>query len=100
MFKLIKCNTILTNIENEDEQYQTLDDYHTKNKHRGINETLLHIQREYYFPQMKSKITTYINNCDICKITKYDRKPPNIKFEITETPQKPLEILHLDVFHK
>lgn len=65
---------------------------------RGINETLLHLQREYYFPKMKSKITTYINNCDICKITKYDRKPPSIKFKITETPRELLEVLQIDVF--
>jgi hypothetical protein len=45
---------------------------------------------------MKNIITTYINNCGICLQTKYDRHPLKIEYEITETPKRPMEILHID----
>lgn len=47
---------------------------------------------------MKDKITKTLNNCEKCKTLKYDRNPPKLKFQVPETPLKPLEILHLDIY--
>ena len=45
---------------------------------------------------MQASIQKFINNCDICKVVKYDRKLLKIKFNITPTLTKPLEISHVD----
>lgn len=52
-----------------------------------------------YNPHLKERITQFINNCEVCNLEKYDRKPPKIPYKITETPSKPREIIHIDVFY-
>lgn len=47
---------------------------------------------------MKKFITNKINKCEICQTNKYNRNQTPIKFEITETPKKPLEIIHMDIY--
>ena len=47
---------------------------------------------------MKSKITKYINLCALCKKSKYERHPYKIKYKQTDTPKRPLEIVHTDIF--
>ena len=69
-----------------------------KKAHRGINENYAKLKRKYYFPQMRELISNYVNNCEICKTNKYERNPTNVKFKISPTPQKPLEIFHVDTF--
>ena len=41
-----------------------------------------------------------MNNCYICNIEKYDRKPIAQMFRITETPDKPREVKHVDIFYR
>lgn len=52
----------------------------------------------YFYPKLKELIHKYINNCETCNMAKYDRKPSRYKFEISETPSEPNEILHGDLF--
>ena len=47
---------------------------------------------------MRDQVTSYINNCEVCKRAKYDRNPPNIPLMLTETPSRPFQILHADTF--
>lgn len=47
---------------------------------------------------MKEKITKTLDNCEKCKLLKYDRNPPKLQFVLPETPLKPLEILHMDIY--
>lgn len=82
----------------KDEQERIIREYHNKSNHRGITETLTHLKRQYYFPEIKNTITKIINNCETCSELKYDRKKNLTKYEITETPYKPLEILHIDIY--
>lgn len=96
--KLVRCKVILKDVENIDSQEQLIIEYHNQSIHRGINETLLHLKREYYFPKMKEKITRILNNCQICSFNKYERQNTNVKFALTETPKKPLDILHIDIY--
>jgi len=56
------------------------------------------MKRQFYVPNMKSKIAQTINNCDVCHTLKYNRHPPNIKFQVTETSTMPLDILHTDLY--
>lgn len=96
--KLVRCKSIRKDVENIDSQEQLIMEYHNQSVHRGINETVLHLKREYYFPKMKEIITRIINNCQICGFNKYERQNTHLKFALTETPKKPLEILHIDIY--
>lgn len=97
-YKIIRTTKLLKDVLSDDEQDEIIKKYHDF-RHTGINETFTHLRREYYFPNLKSKITYYINNCKLCNENKYDRKPPKQNFELTETPSQPLEIIHMDIFY-
>lgn len=47
---------------------------------------------------MKKDITNYINNCEIYQKAKYARNKPYFPFVETETPNKPFQINHMDIF--
>lgn len=96
--KLIRCMAMLQDITEIDTQEKIIREYHEKSNHRGITETFEHLRRNYYSPDLKNNITRVINNCNICSVNKYERTKQPIKYEITETPGKPLEILHIDVY--
>ena len=69
-----------------------------KNNHRGINETLEQLKRNYYWPSMKTEVNQYINNCQICQTAKYSRKKPYVPLVLTESIGKPFQLIHVDVF--
>lgn len=97
-FKVIRCTKLLEDVESSEDQNKLIQSVHENSNHRGINENTAEIQREFYFPNLKSKISAYINNCDVCQVMKYDRNPPKQIFEVTSTPKHPMDILHLDLF--
>jgi len=47
---------------------------------------------------MRQAISKFTNNCDICQTLKYDRQPQKLKYAITESPPKPLSIVHIDLY--
>lgn len=97
--KLLACNKRVNTIEDFDEQILLMRNYHEgKSNHRGITETLEKLKRNYFWPRMKESLTEFINNCDICQKAKYCRKKPESPLVLTQTPTKPFEILHIDVF--
>lgn len=98
--KMKRYNRLVADILSKDEQLQTIASYHTgKTSHRGMLETYNKLRREYYFPLMKENINDYINQCMICKKTKYERKPIKVKYLQTPTPTKPFEELMIDTLH-
>lgn len=103
-FKNSSMNLILTKVELENvkdylKQQEIIQKYHEgKTNHRGINECYLALSNRYYWPKMKDHITKYINECNICGQSKYDRNPIKQKFCIVPPPSKPFEVLHLDLF--
>ena len=96
--KLVRCNIFLEDVTEKDTQEKIIRDYHKYSNHRGIIETFNHLKRKYYFPNMKHTITSTINSCEICQKQKYDRKREPLKFEVTQTPSMPLEIVHVDIY--
>lgn len=88
----------LNNIELKEEQIMCIKNYHDKN-HNGISETYAHLKTQVYFPNLKNIITNYINKCKICLSAKYERKPYKVPFEGPMLPTKPLQTLHIDIFH-
>lgn len=98
-YKLVLSKLLLTDVTDQDRQKDLIKYHHlTKTCHRGINEAQLALKKLYYWPNMKNDLTEYINNCDICQQTKYDRHPPKIKFALSPTPSQPLESIHIDTF--
>lgn len=95
--QLYKCPKILEDIENNDDKLNTINTYHTgKTNHRGIEETYSKLKERYFWPNMQSDIQNFINECDICRLSKYDRHPLKLKYNITPTASKPFEIIHID----
>jgi len=47
---------------------------------------------------MRQAIAQPINNCDSCQTKKYDRRPNKIIYSLTETPERPMEIVHIDLY--
>lgn len=56
--------------------------------HIEINKLYSEVQRKYYYPRIKDFTQNYINNCEICYQSKYDRNPPKELSKKTPTPSK------------
>lgn len=93
----VRCTKRLTDVYDERDQVTVVKDYHEgKNNHRGIDETYDKIHKLYYWPNQRQFIQEFINKCEICLKTKYDRKPVKPPLNITPTPNKPFEIINVD----
>lgn len=86
-FKIILTQSTLQDIQSEEEQDKIIEETHNR-AHRGIQENHRMI-REFYFPKMKSKVTTYVNLFHICLENKYERRPYRVKFAYTPIPKSP-----------
>ena len=71
--------------------------YHSQT-HNGINETYNHFQKLAYTPNIKKIITNYINECQICLLSKYERHPYKTPFKGPLIASKTLEHIFLDTF--
>lgn len=99
LLRLVKCSKLLGDLDNEEKVLEVVNKTHKLFNHRGINETYEEIKNIYYAPNLKEQITKFINNCEICNCSKYERQPLKIPYSVTETPQKPNEILHIDIWY-
>lgn len=97
--KIIRCKIKLVDIVDEKNLEEIISVEHLRNNHRGINENYSNLKLKYYFPGLIKKITEFINNCEICMLEKYDRQPKVVPFMISETPRKPNDVIHMDVFY-
>lgn len=88
--KLRKYKKLNLGIIGAEEQKSLITNYHEgKTYHRGINESYLQVRRKYYWPSMLRDITSNINECATYLITKYDRRPIQIQYQIAPSPDKP-----------
>lgn len=95
--QMVKCNKKLIDVLDEDEILQTIRNHHEgKTNHRGIEETLQRIKKNYYWPNQHKSIQTFINECELCQKTKYDRHPLRLTLNVTPTATKPFQIIHID----
>ena len=97
--KIVRCKIKLIDILDDEHLEEIISNEHLKNNHRGCIENYKELKVKYYYPQLYQKILEFINNCEICTLAKYERKPDLIPFQISETPKKPNEIIHMDVFY-
>ena len=77
---------------------EIIEKYHSDKNHRGIEETFFELKDLIYYPNLKKEIHKFINNCIICNMCKYDRRPIKTKLCVTETPIRSNEIVHFDVW--
>lgn len=98
-FRVIRCKTELDDIEDENKLAEIIELEHLGKNHRGIQAVFEELKRRIYNPNLKLRITQFINNCEICNLEKYVRNPPKIPMQITETPTEPRKIVHIDVFY-
>lgn len=63
--------------------------------HCGTNRMYAKLRTAYYWPKMTKDVTTYVNNCHICKLSKpgFKTKEPMV---ITPTPLKPMDLVQID----
>lgn len=99
LLRVVKCSKFLGDLEDEEKLAMVITKTHKLLNHRGINETFAEIRDVYYAPKLKEKIQQYINNCEICNKSKYERLPHKIPLKLTETPTKPNQILHIDIWY-
>lgn len=97
--ELIKCTQNRIVLTTKDEIFQIIQSNHeSKTNHRGIAETVKRIQRKYYFKNMQTEVSDFLSKCEICKRAKYDRIPPKTPINVTSTPSKPFQNIHVDTF--
>jgi RNase H-like domain found in reverse transcriptase/Reverse transcriptase (RNA-dependent DNA polymerase)/Integrase zinc binding domain len=95
--KLVFSQIILNDVTGEDAQFELVKNEHER-AHRGIQENNSKLKSVYFWPSMLSTIKNYIKTCKICKTSKYDRNPqPNVVHE-TPIPERPGQIIHIDIF--
>lgn len=96
-YQLVKCEHLLEDKENKDEQIETIMNYHEgKTNHRGILETYQQLKRKFYWPNLYQNIQKYINNCELCQTNKYERNPYQLNDNLTKTPSQPFQIINID----
>lgn len=99
LLKVIKCSKFLGDLEDQEKELLVISQTHNLLNHRGINETYFEIKDVYYCPKLKEKIQKFINNCKVCNESKYERNPYKIPLKLTETPTKPNQIIHIDIWY-
>ena len=96
-FKVVISQKLLIDLRTEEEQDRIIEETH-EIAHRGIKENKVEISRRFYFPNIKKKIRKYVILCETCNKMKYERKPYKVHLGQTPIPEKPLDIVHIDIF--
>lgn len=93
----MRNDKLLIDVREVEEQDSLIEQTH-ETSHRGINENHAEIIRRFFFPNIKAKIRKYFILCHICNKAKYERRPYKIKHGEITIPEKPLDIIHVDIF--
>lgn len=98
--KFIKATLRAKEIKTLEEAHKQISLYHTQESlHSGIIETYHSLKNKIYYPHLVREITKIINNCKTCLETKYERNPIKVKYQVSETPKRHNEILHMDTYY-
>lgn len=57
--KIVRATILLDEIYDNDEKISLVQQDHIGNNHRRIDETVLHLKRKYYFPQLNNSVQNY-----------------------------------------
>lgn len=89
----------LEDVRDKDQMLNAIKQEHLRNNHRGINEVYSELKLKLFYPNMRELTHRFINQCEICQLAKFDRNPPKIPFEVSETPKNFNDIVHMDIWH-
>lgn len=84
-------------ITNKDEQREIVCTEHNR-AHRGAQNVVETVLRDYYFPGMGKIAAEVVANCSICRESKYVRHPVKQVLGKTPIPSQPGERIHVDIF--
>lgn len=96
IFKILISEILLEDVLSEERQDAIIRETHTI-AHRGQKENKLQILQKYFFPTIDKKLQIFVNSCDICKKSKYDRSPPKLIRKST-FGNSPFDRVHVDIF--
>lgn len=88
---------LVIDVTNRDEQREVLVAEHVR-AHRGAQNIVETVLKDYYFPKMGKLASEVVNNCGTCMDAKYLRHPIKQKLGLTPIPSRPGERIHIDIF--
>lgn len=92
----LKLFNVLEYMLTKNNQIECIQNYREgKTNHRSISETYQRLKRKHYWPNMFNDLQKYINNCEFCQITKYERDLYEIADKLTPNPDFPFDSMHL-----
>lgn len=98
-FKLIQTNQYRTDLTKPSEIEAAIKNHHVnKTGHSGIVETTKAIRQNYYWPNIGTDVRNFINTCEKCQTSKYERRPNKIILQNTPIGEKPFEHIYIDTF--
>ena len=74
-----------------------IQEYHQR-AHQGLDRLVAQIRQRYWFPRMVTKISNYINNCNICQLQKQLRNPFKAPLKTRKVVTNAGEVWYLDHF--
>lgn len=72
--------------------------YHDELAHCGAEKTIKGILNNYWFPSLRKRVHTYIDNCLTCIMANESRNSREGELQISYTPDRPFESIHVDHF--
>lgn len=96
--KIFKANYELRVVNNLAELQEIILKEHQKTNHRGIHTLYQTLKYTIYWPNLQKELTKVINNCSICNLAKYDRKPLKLPFKETDSPSGCREMYQIDLW--
>lgn len=96
IFKVFISEVLLEDVKEPQEQDDLVKTTH-EYAHRGIKENKAQILRKYFFPEIEKKLKIFINSCDTCRKSKYDRNPYKL-IQKSNFGNAPFERIHIDIF--
>lgn len=97
--EFFECTERVIYVEDEKEQEAIIRKLHQgKTCHRGIKETMVRIRRNYFWNNMQETVSAVLNDCELCRRMKYDRKPIKPTLQLTQTQDAPFQEVFIDLF--
>lgn len=72
--------------------------YYDNIAHCGLEKTVQGISSNYWFPSLRKRVKSYIDNCLICLMANPVSNSREGEMQITDTPSGPFQIIHIDHF--
>lgn len=97
--KILRSKILLEDVTNREVILRKIETEHLKNNHRGINEVFTNLKKVCFYPNLQKEIQKFVNNCEICNLAKFDRSPIKHALNVTNTPNKQNDIVHIDLWY-